>query len=157
MKKKDKNIVLIQGKVEKLFSILQINPEFEIAPVEDDFYSIKISGENLGPIIGFRGKNISSIETLLRMMFTEDEYGIKLHIDINNFREERNKYIESKTKNAIEYVRKTGKKYTMFPMTPFERSIVHRIVKEDEGLTSSSIGEDPNRQVIIYPGNYKER
>ena len=38
-------------------------------------------------------------------------------------------------------------------MNPYERRIIHSAVQQVEGATSSSIGEEPNRRVVISSKN----
>ncbi|MEG1850285.1 MAG: R3H domain-containing nucleic acid-binding protein, partial [Oscillospiraceae bacterium] len=44
---------------------------------------------------------------------------------------------------------KTGRSTTLEPMNPYERRIIHATVSEIEGVASTSVGEEPNRCVVI--------
>ena len=44
---------------------------------------------------------------------------------------------------------RTGKSTTLEPMTPYERRIIHGAVSQVKGATSTSVGVDPNRRVVI--------
>jgi spoIIIJ-associated protein len=38
-------------------------------------------------------------------------------------------------------------------MSSADRKIVHDVLSEFDGVTTSSAGEDPNRRVVISPAN----
>lgn len=48
-------------------------------------------------------------------------------------------------KNAV----RTGRSTTLEPMNPYDRRIIHAAVAGVEGAASTSIGEEPNRRVVI--------
>ena len=50
---------------------------------------------------------------------------------------------------------KTGRSATLEPMNPYERRIVHSAVQGIEGAVSRSIGNEPNRRVIISSASGK--
>ena len=50
-------------------------------------------------------------------------------------------------------VARTGRSSTLEPMNPYERRIIHSVVSKMQGVTSKSIGEEPNRRVVISSTN----
>ena len=74
-------------------------------------------------------------------------------IDSGNFREKREKTLEGLARRLAKTVVKTGRSITLEPMNPYERRIIHSTVSTIEGATSSSIGEEPNRKVVISSTN----
>ena len=88
---------------------------------------------------------------------------MRITIDSGNFREKREKTLESLARRLARNVVKSGRSMTLEPMNPYERRIIHATVATVEGATSSSIGEEPNRRVVIsstnpvkkYNNNYK--
>ena len=44
---------------------------------------------------------------------------------------------------------KTGKSITLEPMTAYERKIIHSKLQENEKIDTHSIGEEPNRRIVI--------
>jgi spoIIIJ-associated protein len=47
----------------------------------------------------------------------------------------------------------SGSQEQLRPMTPFERKIVHDAVREVAGAATESVGEEPQRCVVILPAN----
>ena len=52
-------------------------------------------------------------------------------------------------------VARTGKRYTLEPMNPYERRIIHSNLQDNPDVTTRSVGEDPYRKVVIEPKNSK--
>lgn len=118
--------------------------------VDDVFYTITFTGENLGALIGFRGRNIQSIELLINLMLAKRFHTPKIvNIDINGYRKDRMEYIRKYVDNAISKVQKTAKEYRLHPMSSYERLYVHNYVKDYADLETESSGEEPNRFITI--------
>jgi spoIIIJ-associated protein len=81
---------------------------------------------------------------------------LRVTIDSGNFREKREKTLEGLARRLAKTVVRTGRSITLEPMNPYERRIIHSTVSTVEGATSSSIGEEPNRKVVISSTNPKK-
>lgn len=126
--------------------------------------NITLKGEDLGFVIGRRGETIDAIQYLTSLAINRlDGDYMRITIDSGNFREKREKTLESLARRLARTVVKTGRSMTLEPMNPYERRIIHATVSTVEGATSSSVGEEPNRRVVIsstnpvkrYNNNYK--
>ena len=109
-----------------------------------------LSGEGLGVLIGRRGETLDSLQYLAGLVANrmEGDY-FRITLDSNSYREKREKTLESLAKKLAGQVARTGRNMTLEPMNPYERRIIHATVQGIEGVTSSSIGEEPNRRVVI--------
>lgn len=126
--------------------------------------NITLKGDDLGFVIGRRGETIDAIQYLASLAVNRlDGDYMRITIDSGNFREKREKTLESLARRLARNVVKSGRSMTLEPMNPYERRIIHATVATVEGATSSSIGEEPNRRVVIsstnpvkkYNNNYK--
>ena len=126
--------------------------------------NITLKGDDLGFVIGRRGETIDAIQYLASLAVNRlDGDYMRITIDSGNFREKREKTLESLARRLARNVVKSGRSMTLEPKNPYERRIIHATVATVEGATSSSIGEEPNRRVVIsstnpvkkYNNNYK--
>lgn len=117
---------------------------------EGENLNITLKGEDLGFVIGRRGETIDAIQYLagLAVNRLEGDY-LRITIDSGNFREKREKTLESLARRLARNVVKSGRSVTLEPMNPYERRIIHSTVATVEGATSASTGEEPNRRVVI--------
>ncbi len=121
---------------------------------EGENLNITLEGEDLGFVIGRRGETIDAIQYLTGLVVNriEGDY-LRVTIDSGNFREKREKTLEGLARRLAKSVVKSGRSITLEPMNPYERRIIHSTVSTVEGATSASIGEEPNRKVVISSTN----
>ena len=120
------------------------------AKMEEQSVSIDLSGENMGIVIGKRGDTLDSLQYLTSLVVNQrsDDY-IKVSIDTENYREKRAEALLALSTRLADKVTKTGKKFTLEPMNPYERRIIHSALQNDKYVTTRSEGEDPFRHVVI--------
>jgi len=131
---------------------------FSVDVVKDgENLNVTLDGEDLGFVIGRRGETIDAIQYLTGLVVNriEGDY-LRVTIDSGNFREKREKTLEGLARRLAKTVVRTGRSITLEPMNPYERRIIHSTVSTVEGATSSSIGEEPNRKVVISSTNPKK-
>lgn len=134
-----------------------MNMEVQIdAKKTDDGVDIELSGENMGIVIGKRGDTLDSLQYLTSLVVNKgsDDY-VKVSIDTENYREKRTETLLALSNRLAEKVTKTGKKFTLEPMNPYERRVIHSNLQNNENITTYSIGQEPYRKVVIAPKNAK--
>lgn len=125
--------------------------EIEVTPCYyEDNVSMQLKGAQLGVVIGRRGETLDSLQYLVSLVANrgEGEY-IRINIDSGNYREKREKTLTALAKKLANQALRTGKSVTLEPMNPYERRVIHGAVSEVTGATSTSVGVDPNRRVVI--------
>lgn len=126
------------------------------AKMEGDTVSIELSGENMGIVIGKRGDTLDSLQYLTSLVVNqESEDYIKVSIDTENYREKRTEALIALSNRLAEKVARNGKKFTLEPMNPYERRVIHSNLQDSESVTTYSIGSEPYRKVVIAPKNAK--
>lgn len=103
-------------------------------------------------LIGERGNNLAALEHILKKILKK-KYGddIKFTLDINDYRLKRLEELKQDVKAAAKAVRLYQKEVPLRPMSSFERRIVHLLLAEYPDITTESIGEEPDRRVVIKP------
>ncbi len=109
-----------------------------------------IETEESGVIIGRRGESLDAIQYLTSLAANRGDAGYyKISIDCQGYREKRTVALTKLAQKMAEKVLESGRQCTLEPMNPFERMVIHAAVTEIEGVASGSIGEDPQRKVVI--------
>ncbi|MGI5965917.1 RNA-binding cell elongation regulator Jag/EloR [Anaerotruncus rubiinfantis] len=117
---------------------------------------LRLSGEGLGVIIGRRGETLDALQYLSGLVANRQEGDyIRVTIDSGNYREKRERTLEQLAKKLSNSAIRRGRATTLEPMNPYERRIIHATVSKIDGVSSTSIGEEPNRRVVITPDNVK--
>lgn len=111
---------------------------------------LSLEGEDLGVIIGRRGETLDALQYLSSLVANRLEGGyFRISIDIGDYRQKREATLQALAKKLAGQAVRTGKSVSLEPMNPYERRIIHSAVQLVPGATSKSIGEEPNRRVVI--------
>ncbi|MCI6210910.1 MAG: KH domain-containing protein, partial [Faecalibacterium prausnitzii] len=112
---------------------------------------IKVTGSNMGALIGRRGETMESLSYLASLVANrlEGDY-IKLGLDVGGYRGKREQDLTALAQRIGAKVKKTGRSFAMEPMNPYERRIIHSAISKMEGVRSESKGEGRDRRVVIY-------
>ncbi len=154
---KDLAIIRATKFLEDVFRGLNIEVGIKAERTENGI-SIELSGDSMGIVIGKRGETLDSLQYLTTLVankgVSREDYS-KVSLDTENYREKRNEALIALSERLADKVTRTGKRYTLEPMNPYERRIIHANLQSSETVTTFSIGEDPYRKVVIAPKNEK--
>ncbi len=117
---------------------------------EEKRMNINLSGDNMGIIIGKRGDTLDALEHLVSLCVNrgDGEY-IRVTLDTENYREKRKATLINLAENLANSVVKNKKKVTLEPMSSNERRIIHSTLQNNKYVDTYSIGDEPNRKVVI--------
>ena len=116
---------------------------------EFDIY-INIDGENVNYLIGYRGENINSLQTILSSIANKNSTAkIRVFLDIAGYRDKRVKTLEDLAEKISRTVIRTKKSVTLEPMSAYERKIIHTKLQNNDKVKTFSKGEEPYRKVVI--------
>lgn len=131
--------------IEKLGSKLEY-----IVKLEENEILVDINGEDCGTLIGYRGETLNAMQTLISSIANKKvKERIKVILDIQNYREKREKNLVELAEKVSKTVLRNGKNITLEPMSPYERKIIHSSLQENSRIETYSIGEGDNRRVVI--------
>ncbi len=116
--------------------------------------SFEIVGENLGGIIGRRGETLDALQHLANLAVNRSgKEKVRVLLDAENYREKREESLAKFADRAASQVLKYKRSKALEPMNAYERHIIHASLQNRENISTSSVGTDPNRRVIInYTG-----
>lgn len=113
---------------------------------------LNLEGEGTGFIIGRRGETLDALQYLAGLVANHvDNSYYRVTINTGNYREKREKTLEILGHKMASKAVKTGRNWSLEPMNPYERRIIHSAVQTVTGAKSWSEGEDMNRHVVIGP------
>ena len=158
---KDKEVIkLVEKEIESLCSLLDVECErsLDLEEGEEDVKYIKISfdGDDLGYMIGNRGRHLDSIQYVLQLMvgrMTEQDPNYRVLVDVGGYREERNNKLEEMALQKADDVRILGEPVDLSPMKPADRRAIHMALSQYEDIITESEGEGRDRHIVIKPAN----
>jgi len=103
-------------------------------------------------LAGKEGEVLEALQHLVRLAIAKKfKENLKLLLDINDFRERRRKEIVVMAKRLADKAKKSRKPIKTKPLNPYERRIIHTLLKNSRGITTSSEGDGHTKRVIISP------
>jgi spoIIIJ-associated protein len=117
-----------------------------------DPITLDISGRDLGGLIGWRGETLRALQSVTNVMVGKHlAEGERIIVDVERYRQRREHTVREIAMRAARQVKMTGDAITLDAMQPFERRAIHLALEGDPDVTSSSIGEEPERRVVVGP------
>ena len=140
---------LIKEYVKELGYKMNLDINIEIRE-EDGIFNVLLISNNNSILIGKEGRTINSIQSLIRQYLNKDgEFNIKVNLDVSNYKAKKVKNTEFEIKRIAKEVLRTKVEAKLDPMNSYQRRIVHTVVSNFEELETESVGEEPNRYVIV--------
>ena len=113
---------------------------------------IDLEGSDLNELVGSNGETLDALQELTRLaVLRQSKRRVRLLLDINGFRARQREQLISVVRTTVENVIRTRQEHVFQPMTPAERKVVHDAVASIDGVSTESLGEEPNRRVVIRP------
>lgn len=136
----------------------KMNLEVHIDFVEKgNLLNINLSGPDMGILIGRRGETLDSLQYLTSLVVNKgDEEYIRVSMDTENYRKKREETLIRLAKKLADRVLKYRRSITLEPMNPYERRIIHSTLQNNKMVTTYSVGDEPNRKVVIAVNNRKK-
>jgi spoIIIJ-associated protein len=117
---------------------------------------IKVDGDDLGALIGPRGKTLNALQFLSRSMVSQQIKGrTSFVVDVGGYRERRMQVLTELAQKMADKVVKQGRPLALNPMPPHERRVIHMTLREDERVVTKSAGEGKRRRVRIMRSRRK--
>lgn len=145
-----------QKKIKKIIKEFFNKMTWEETPedieIKDNVVSFEIETETPEILIGRNGQVLINTQYLLSKILNK-QIGERIFVDfdINQYKRKKTDYLKEMAKNTADEVSLTERERVLPPMTPFERRIIHLALSEREDVKTESVGEEPERRVVIKP------
>jgi spoIIIJ-associated protein len=110
--------------------------------------------EALGSLIGRKGERLSALQHLVNLMLSRRTgQWTRVLVDVEDYRGRRERQLIDLAARAAERVEQTGKMLQLEPMPALERRWIHLALRDNASVSTQSIGDEPNRRVVVLPRN----
>lgn len=145
-------IIETTGNILKLLGI----PFTEIKVKEDgDMTRVEVVCNEASRLIGWHGETLNAVQHLVKSMIRTAkklERAPFIVVDVDGYRLMQEEKVRRIAEAKADFVRRTGARVTLPPMSPYFRRVVHMYISETPtfaDLATESIGEGDYRQVVI--------
>ena len=112
--------------------------------------NVNINNPNLGFLIGYRGETLYAFQNILTAVASKGiENKVRVILNIEGYKEKRQKALEDLAEKIEKTVIKTKKSVTLEPMQAYERKIIHTKLQNSDRVETKSIGEEPRRKIVV--------
>ena len=121
--------------------------------VEGIELDVTVTGSELGLLVGPGGRTLNAVQDLARVAAQRrlGDHETRLRVDVAGYRERREAALSVFARDVAEQVRASGTARSLEPMTSADRKVVHDVLNEEDGVSSRSVGDDPDRRIIVEP------
>lgn len=144
-------VKFIKSKIHELLKDMGINANIE-TKVDNNIAKYTIVSDQDALVIGKNGKNLQALSTIIsQIVLKETNHSLKFIIDVGEYKFKRERNLERLAKNVAREVKATKVEAKLDSMNSYERRIIHNILKDYKYVYTESVGEEPNRAVVIKP------
>ena len=141
----------IKEDIIEITKLMGMNVNLEVRR-RDDNITIKIFSDHNAVLIGKNGKALEALQTIIRqIVHNETKEFIGIILDVENYKEKRVKNLEFLAKKVAKEVKETKVETKLDSMNSYERRIIHSTLANNKYVYTESIGEEPNRCVVVKP------
>ena len=116
--------------------------------------NLDLSSRDADCFIKDGSEGLNALQHIVRLILARDGLGqFFITLDINGYKEGRKNELMEIAIDIAKKVRRTKEAVILEPMPAFERRIIHLKLAEQPDIVTESIGEEPERKVVIrlYP------
>lgn len=137
--------------IKTLLKDMGFDVEIEII-VNNNTPTYRLYSTNDALLIGKDGKNLKALTTVVNAILTKEiNSNYKFLIDVSDYKEKNDRRVERLAKKLAREVRETKVEVKMDSMNSYQRRLVHNILNNNKYVYTESVGEEPNRCVVIKP------
>ena len=147
-------VTVVEDLLEKMHVHATVEGKIAVQPPANDqpLIMIDIKGEDLSYLIGRHSETLNALQYITSLIVgREVGHWVPIQIDVQGFRERRERQLYKMALSMADQVIKTGRRIPLEPMTGPERRIIHLFLRDRDDIYTESIGEEPNRKVVIHP------
>ncbi|MBA3724367.1 MAG: KH domain-containing protein [Candidatus Levybacteria bacterium] len=141
----------IEGLIEKLFVLLEIEGTFTLEEHED-ILDLMMETKDSGMVIGYHGEVLESLQLILSLTIAK-KLGrfVRVSIEVDDYKKNRTEYLHNLAIQIKDKALAENKEQVLSSLKSWERRIVHLFLQSDEQVTSESQGEGKERVLVIKP------
>ena len=143
--------------VSKLLHQLRLEAQVSAHYLEDSTddrrnIHVDVRGEDLSALIGRRAETLNAFQYVASLMVGKQTgQWIQLVVDVEGYRNRRERQLKQLARRMAEQVTKTGRRASLEPMPSSERRVIHLELRGHPAVTTESTGDEPHRKVVILP------
>jgi len=147
---------IIKQTTKDLLKVMGFNAKVSVDASDENNIMVSIYTEKGGFLIGQGGSNLKALQHIVRILINKKlNQHISFVLDVNDYRKHRVELLKKLAKDIANQVIEEKVPHILSPMSSYERRIIHLTLSNFSNIKTESIGEEPERRVIIKPKEQK--
>ena len=151
---------VLQGKqtLEEILRLMNIKAFVDVEQATPDTdgshtpWVLHVQGDELGVLIGHRGKTLSALQYITRLITSRDaQERVDFIVDVEGYKMRRQESLERMAHRLAADAVRRRRTIKMEPMPPNERRIIHMALRGNSRVETISEGNGEQRRVTIVP------
>jgi len=118
--------------------------------IDSNLITINVTGDDSAILIGRHGTTLDALQFITEIVANRlSDARVKVFFDIDGYKKRQDEKLEDFARSMAQRAVKEKRDIALNPMTARERKIIHSILAADDKVRTESLGEDPDRRVII--------
>ena len=103
-------------------------------------------------LIGAQGSHLLALQHVVRCVLRRQlSERVYISLDVNGYRVRRDRSLGVLAETMAKQAQRTGRTIVMRPMGASDRRIIHTTLAERGDIKTESMGDEPNRRVVVRP------
>ena len=116
----------------------------------NDQIIINMDSNNNAILIGKDGRTLKALQMIVcKHTYQQLKIYPNVVLNVNNYQEQREENLIRLAKKIVSDVKKSKNAVELDNMNSYERRIIHNALKDDKEISTVSVGEEPNRHIVI--------
>ena len=146
------NLETIKKTTKEFFKKTTFEVEIEFSPQKDETLPINLKTDDPQILIGEGGQTLGEIQHLLRAILKRKiSEPFFIDLDIVGYKKKKIEYLKELARSMADEVALTKKEKQLAPLPAYARRIIHLELAGRQDVTTESIGQEPERRVVIKP------
>ncbi len=146
------NLEKAKKEIRRFFRKTTFDLNIDISCKEDSTILVDIKSQEPQALIGEQGKTLNDMQRLLKILIKKKiNKNLYVDLDVNNYKKRKVENLKELARRLADEAVLMEEKKELSPMNPYERRVVHLELAKRLNVATESVGEDPNRRVIIKP------
>lgn len=119
---------------------------------QNDTLAINLKSEEPQVLIGEGGRILADLQKILKAILSRIlKRSFYIDLDINDYKKKKGQYLREMARKTADEVALNKKEKILPVMSSYERRIIHLELAERKDITTQSIGQEPERRIVIRP------
>lgn len=138
--------------LEDLLSFFGLNTDIYATTEDHEVIELHVPSTHLNAfLIGQHGDTVRALQYMVSMALKNSEHDFaRVSVDVADYKKSRADRLAKKAEEWVKAVKESGQDMPLKPMNAADRRTIHKLAAE-EGLTTESVGEGPDRHIILKP------